>query len=226
MKYSNKIRSLFCKLIVIVFVPFIYNTNGVARNQPKSISKIEAYLQTLQQVALPFEQKDKSGVISKGILLIKKPYLFRANYEAPHPLAIVGTKNYVSVYDYELEELSRIDAKDNIFKFLLEDKISISSNLNILEYQEENNIIRLLVSHKDTDQRARIEFFTKPIKLLSLEIPEDGNDFRRNTIQISFQDPRQMQKHLPELFSFKNPAVYGRPKHYSTKDILKIARVR
>ena len=83
-----------------------------------TIAKFKEYIRDIQSIAVDFTQEDSHGNKASGKLLINKPFKFRCNYYSPFPLLIIGNKNYVSVYDYEMENISRIDTKDNVFNFL------------------------------------------------------------------------------------------------------------
>ena len=62
------------------------------------------------------------------MLIIDKPYKFRCNYYEPFPIVIIGNKNYVSVYDYEMEHLAGL-RQMKIFNFLLLDKVNLTISL-------------------------------------------------------------------------------------------------
>jgi outer membrane lipoprotein-sorting protein len=79
--------------------------------------EIKSYISSIKSIAVEFIQEDSTGRLAEGMLIIDKPYKFRCNYYEPFPIVIVGNKNYVSVYDYEMGHLSRIKANENIFNF-------------------------------------------------------------------------------------------------------------
>ncbi|MDX1924163.1 MAG: outer-membrane lipoprotein carrier protein LolA [Rickettsiaceae bacterium] len=208
---------------IITFLGFMSNDSfAIKKCEQNSILQIESYLKSISSHAITFEQIESDQTLHTGVLLIKKPDIFRANYDSPHPLVIVGSKNFVSLYDYELDELSRVEAKDNIFKFLLEKDLSIQKNINIQTCQEDKQFLALTLSHAQTQQIAKVIFKKSPFALHELVTPEDGVNFEKNVIIIRFGKVYNMSKYLPELFTLKNPKVYGPPKRYKSDQIIKM----
>ena len=95
--------------------------------------EIKSYISSIKSIAVEFIQEDSTGRLAEGMLIIDKPYKFRCNYYEPFPIVIVGNKNYVSVYDYEMGQLSRIKANENIFNFFLVDKVSFDNKFSTLK---------------------------------------------------------------------------------------------
>jgi outer membrane lipoprotein-sorting protein len=192
--------------------------NKVCKSE--SIKQIESYISSLTKVALPFTQIHEGDENVKGLLLIEKPLKFRVNYDKPHPFVIAGGKNFVSVYDYSLDELSRIDAKDNMFRFLLEFDTKIEKNVKILgcEYHASNLIIELL--HLETEQKAKITFLPNPAKIKNLIIPDDGNNYDKGFVKMEFTDALFVNNIPAEFFILKEPKIYGKPKRFSSLEIL------
>ncbi|MDX1917092.1 MAG: outer-membrane lipoprotein carrier protein LolA [Rickettsiaceae bacterium] len=222
MKYSNK-NLLSFSIALMIFCSFCFSSANCAKPKEQTIiNKIQEYLGSLNRVGINFTQRDSTGTIHQGILLIQKPNLFRANYDAPHPILIVGTKNFISIYDYELNEASRIDPKDNIFKFLLDEDITISSKLDIISIKENTKDVTLVLNHKDTEQKARISFSLNPITIAFLEVPDDGENFTKGVTRVVFDRPRQITGDTKSLFTIKNPEVYGAPPRLSREKISKI----
>ena len=129
-----------------------------AASEKEIVNNIKSYIQNIQSVAINFDQSDTQGTKASGILVINKPYKFRVNYFKPFPLLIVGNKNYVSVYDYEMENLSRISAEENIFNFLLIDQINFDNQFEIISAKEENGCYKLELSHLDSGKISEILF--------------------------------------------------------------------
>ena len=71
---------------------------------------------------------------------------------------IIGNKNYVSVYDYEMENLSRIKASENIFNFLLLDKITFDDEFEILLAKEQGQHYIIKLRHNGLNKISEIAF--------------------------------------------------------------------
>ena len=131
-KFSN--QSIINFIIILLMVCKL--NFAFAASEKEIVDNIKYYIQNIQSVAINFDQSDTQGTKASGILVINKPYKFRVNYFKPFPLLIVGNKNYVSVYDYEMENLSRISAEENIFNFLLIDQINFDNQFEVLSAKE------------------------------------------------------------------------------------------
>ena len=153
-KFSN--QSIINFIIILLMVCKL--NFAFAASEKEIVDNIKSYIQNIQSVAINFDQSDTQGTKASGILVINKPYKFRVNYFKPFPLLIVGNKNYVSVYDYEMENLSRISAEENIFNFLLIDQINFDNQFEIISAKEENGCYKLELSHLDSGKISEILF--------------------------------------------------------------------
>ena len=130
---THKFRNQsFVNLIILLLIIFRINF-AFASTEDQIIENIKSSIQNIQSVAISFEQSDSKGTKATGVLVINKPHKFRVNYFKPFPLLIVGNKSYVSVYDDEMENLSRISAEENIFNFLLIDKINFDDQFEVVK---------------------------------------------------------------------------------------------
>jgi len=168
--------------------------------------EVKAYISNIKSVALEFEQTDNRGNKASGMLIIDKPYKFRCNYYAPFPLLIIGNKNYVSVYDYEMEHLSRIKANENIFYFLLVDQINFDQEFDIISAKEQNNKYIIKLNHPDLNRESQIEFDKVTKQLISLKIFEDNN-----IITVDFIKTQKIRDVAGSLFIIQDPDIFGLP---------------
>ncbi len=209
-------------LFIVIFNSLPAFADGVC--SAVELRRIDEYLNKLDKVAIKFTQisTDDTGAEASGLLLIQKPSRFRINYDLPHPLLIVGTKNFISIYDYDLDELSRVDSSDNVFKFLLELNVSIQKSVAIEKCYSMENSFELLVKHKGTDQKAVIIFDKHPMKLKEMSIPNDGNDITKGAVIIDLQEYFYYTKPLGrDMFSMKDVKIFGSLKRYTSDEILK-----
>lgn len=213
---------LLRNLIVFAYCLFLpIFAYGSSHCPQEFTNKIETYLNSISKTAITFEQISSDDLNQKGLLLIEKPLKFRLNYDLPHPLVIIGGKNFLSQYDYEIEESSRVDVNDNPIKFLLELNVSLEDTVKIVECTDYQDNLELSLIHKATEQKAKISFSKEPFKLYSLIIPDDGNNFDKGKIEILFGKIYNIKSFKSELFTLKNPKVFGPPVRLSSKEILK-----
>ena len=110
-----------CKVVLIIYA--LLSISYALPPDNNAIAKFKEYIRGIQSIAVDFTQEDSHGNKAGGKLLINKPFKFRCNYYSPFPLIIMGNKNYVSVYDYDMQHVSRIKAEENIFNFLFHNLI-------------------------------------------------------------------------------------------------------
>lgn len=179
-------------------------------------AEVKSYITNIKSIAVEFKQSDSNGQVARGMLLIDKPYKFRCNYYEPFPIVIIGNKNYVSVYDYEMENLSRIKADENIFNFLLVDKVNFDNEFEILSSQEqgENYVIKL--KHLGLGKVSEIAFDKKSKQIKEMKIFEENN-----IIILVFEKALAIHSIAKDLFIIQNPNVFGPPARLSKQQLQK-----
>lgn len=168
--------------------------------------EIKSYIVNIKSVALPFKQEDSTGRAAEGMLIINKPYKFRCNYYEPFPIVIVGNKNYISVYDYEMGHLSRIKAEENIFNFLLVDKINFDNQFEILSASEKGNSYILRLKNSELNKESEIWFDKVTKNIQKMQIFEENN-----TVTLTFGNAMQIVEVSNDLFTMKDPDLFGQP---------------
>ncbi|RYE06624.1 MAG: outer membrane lipoprotein carrier protein LolA [Rickettsiaceae bacterium] len=181
----------------------------------KNILQFKSYLKNLDSIAADFTQNDSHDLKAKGKLLISKPYKFRCNYYPPFPLLIVGNTNFVSVYDYDMEQLSRIKTEENVFNFLLIDGAEIDKNIDFESFEIDEYIFKATFYHAPSARRSSITFDNLG-KLKSLVIYEDGN-----YITINFEEIKQVVNFQEDLFTIRDPNNFDAPKRLKKDELEK-----
>ncbi len=222
MRYFN-FTSHLCLLIIIIIstkINIVFASDFVEQkntDQAKIIKNIKSYIEKIKIMAIDFEQIDSHGSKAKGILIIDKPYKFRINYFKPFPLLIVGNKNYVSVYDYEMKNLSRIGEEENVFRFLLLEEVDFAKRFEIISAKEDNNYASLKMNHHNSGRIITIKFDKKTQIIDRMDITEENN----NTI-IKFGQMKKLKKANENLFILQDPQIFGEPKYLDKAALEKI----
>ena len=194
------------RLILLYIISLILLNSSYAEvPDSKVINKFKIYLKEIKSLAVDFTQTDSKGYVTTGKLLINKPYKFRCNYYPPFPLVIIGNKNYVSVYDYDMKNLSRMKSTDNIFNFLLTDS-DFDKHFQIESAQENANYIIVKFYHDVSERSSQITFDKTTNQIHSIEVFEDNN-----IINIVFDKVLKVQRFNEDLFHIRNPDVFGPP---------------
>lgn len=200
------------KLLIIIFLLTITHVNAVVRIDPEVIQTIQNYLKTIDNLVINFTQTSLNEKTVHGKLLISKPYKFRCNYYTPYPLLIVGNKTYISIYDYQMNTLSRTTASENFLYILVSQKPDFSM---IHQATKKNDEFLLGLIDQETSNYITFIFSNKPeLKNITVDQP-DGN-----IIKIDFYNHKRAKKIDNKLFSIHNPNVFG-PIEYLDEKTLK-----
>lgn len=216
-----KLRNFFIALLFITQIfSFSVFADGVCR--PDMTKRVIDYIKSLDNIAIEFEQKTQNST-AQGLLIIKKPYNFRVNYDIPYPLMIAGGKNAVYVYDYDLDSISHIDRSDNVFDIILSSTEDIGQNFTILNCDEVSNILNIDIQMNKTHNKFMIIFDQYDNNILSFIIPTDENNkSNSDDITINFINMFNLNKVPETLFVVHDTKIYGKPSRFSNYDLLKL----
>ena len=207
-------------MLVRLFLFLCLITIGIHKSYAKDdsdLSIITEYIHNLKSVDMDFIQRDSRGEEAKGKILLVKPYQFRCNYYAPYPLRVLGNTSEVVLYDYALEQTTRIDRKDNLFNFLLADEKEWKKNFRLENLTKESGRLLFKLYHYPTERTISIILQQKPLILTHIIIDEpDGN-----IIEVEVDNILKISNVEKELFSLPNPDVFGIPKRLSKNEIEK-----
>jgi outer membrane lipoprotein-sorting protein len=213
---THKFRNQsFVNLIILLLI--IFRINFVfASTEDQIIENIKSSIQNIQSVAISFGQSDSKGTKATGVLVINKPHKFRVNYFKPFPLLIVGNKSYVSVYDDEMENLSRISAEENIFNFLLVDRINFDDQFEVISAKETTGHYQLKLNHLDSGKTSEIVFNKNTKNIEMMEIVEENN-----VIKLKFGATKKLSKINNKLFILQDPDIFGKPEYLDQEHLEK-----
>ena len=206
----------YFKLIFILLFSFNIYASQLNNAQTEILNEVEEYLKTLQNVSFDIKQTDNNKNIHHGALFISKPNNFRWNYYEPYPLLIVGNSSFVTIYDYEMKQATNISASENIFAFLVNDT-KINEDFEILDIYSSNSQYNIIIKHKEFDKKAHLVFSNKPLKIRNISII----DVDLSNINIEFSNCKNVSFINKELFTIKNPDIFGEPKRYNKNEIEK-----
>jgi outer membrane lipoprotein-sorting protein len=178
-----------------------------AENTNDLIQKIQQNLKKLDKVAIEFSQTDKNNNVAEGKLLIQKPSFFRCNYYPPYPLLIVGGKKYISMYDYSLETISYVSARDNIMNLLFSGDFSRS--FKIIDVVEMSKYVAFKLIYTEKEQPLEVFFDNKSFNLVRIVFIE----LDEPSIVIDFAQPVMVKSFKKQLFEIRDPKIFNAPAH-------------
>lgn len=188
--------------------------------QDTDLDKLKLALQktsSLEKQYISFEQTNPDGSSTRGALVILNKNNFRWNYFPPYPLVIIGSSKYVSMYDYAMEQLSRIDRAESPIDFLFDNHQAFLKHFEILEIHLNNNQLSVKALDKEYGKKILISYDGSNMTLKELKITElDGT-----LTKIKFMPYKQFKSADSELFKLKSPKIFGVPARLDEPALLK-----
>ena len=116
----------------------------------KAILKADDFLSSAQTMVGDFEQKGQDGRVSQGKVYIQKPGKLRFEYAAPAALEVIADGSNVAVTDRRLKTTNSYPIGQTPLKFLLQDKIDLKSDTQILNVLKTPDAIMILLDDRTT----------------------------------------------------------------------------
>lgn len=143
----NKLRSIYIFLIFLSII-FLYQLSS-AQNQ-EIIKEVEKHLNQIKTAKAQFKQiGPEKGMERTGFFYIEKPGKLKWEYLNPKKITVISDNNKVSYYDYEMEELTKIDQDHTLARLLTTHNISLKKMVNIISIIEKKNSVEVIASKKE-----------------------------------------------------------------------------
>lgn len=209
-------------LLTAPYLSFARNNNSTHKMQQinQEVVKIAKDILTeSNKFIIDFLQSDSNGKEAKGILLVEKPYKFRINYFPPFPLLIVGNKNYVSIYDYDMETINLVKRNEFFSHILSLDGNDFDREFLIEEAFRKNEKIIIRMECIKSGFLSEV-IFNEESRYIEKIALIDGE----NITNIFFSNMEKINHFNDSLFSLKNPDFFGKPSRLSKKQIKKMLK--
>jgi outer membrane lipoprotein-sorting protein len=176
-----------------------------------TLTRVENYLTDMKTIVADFTQIAPDGTLASGKFFLKRPKQMRWQYAPPTPILMVTRGNYLTYYDYELDQVSDIPLDDTLLGFLSKKEISFSDEMvEITEVTSIDEEVRISLIKKDAPEEGKLvlEFSDSPLKLENFII----TDTTGQTTTVSLQNSRFNIDLDDEVFDFRDPRIGGRKK--------------
>lgn len=114
-----------------------------------TLSRVNAYFNTLSNVTANFEQTGPDGSRAVGKLYLSRPGKIRFQYAPPSPLEIVSDGSSVSVKNRKLATQELWPLSQTPLRFLLQDNIDLLKNGNVLGVYQEPEMVSVVLEEKN-----------------------------------------------------------------------------
>lgn len=164
-----------------------------------AIAKADKFLTSAQTMVGDFVQNGQDGKQSEGKIYIQKPGKLRFEYAAPSNLEVIADGSNVDVHDRKLNTHNTYSIGNTPLKFLLEQKIDLKAQVEILNVLKTADYVMILLDDRTTfggTSRIRLIFDAKTYELKQWQVRDpQGYETLVTLYNVDFN-----QKPDPKLF--------------------------
>lgn len=164
-----------------------------------AIAKADKFLTSAQTMVGDFVQNGQDGKQSEGKIYIQKPGKLRFEYAAPSNLEVIADGSNVDVHDRKLNTHNTYSIGNTPLKFLLEQKIDLKAEVEILNVLKTPDYVMILLDDRTTfggTSRIRLIFDAKTYELKQWQVRDpQGYETLVTLYNVDFK-----QKPDPKLF--------------------------
>ena len=117
-------------------------------NQKAALSKINSYFNSIRTMQGRFIQFGPNGEQSEGVFFISRPGKIRFNYSPPVKMDVVSDGNQVAIRDNKLRTQDLYPLKRTPLRYLLADRIDLTSSNIVRKLIEEPDLISLVLEQE------------------------------------------------------------------------------
>lgn len=172
------------------------------------VRRMERYLNTITSLKARFVQVTEDGRYSEGKLYFQRPDKIRFEYAPPVPILIVANYDWVTYWDAELRQASKIPLSSTPLWILAREKISLSDKLTVTGVHRDAGVVRIGMVQTDDPDAGHVvmTFSMTPTSLRKWSI----TDTQGTTINVALFNAEKNVAIDPELFEFQDPTFLER----------------
>ena len=137
---KTQIRSLAAGAVLTAFATAPAAAQGIAAEltpqQSVSLSRIEAYLETLTTAEARFTQVTDAEGVARGTFYISRPGRMRIEYDPPIPYLYIANGTWLTFYDTELEQRTDVPVGSTLADFVVREDISFTDEVTVTAFHE------------------------------------------------------------------------------------------
>jgi outer membrane lipoprotein-sorting protein len=204
-------------LIVIAWAAVAMADSSATIEQDTSqrlVSQVEAALNGITTMTADFEQITEDGDISHGTFYLQRPGRFRWQYKPPHPLLIVANRSLVTVYDYELKQMSHSSGENHLTALLARQHIQLGDDLMVIKCVAHLGQVLVTLESRKHPEEGQLTLILQQYPM----VLEGFNmlDRTKKMTRVRFSHVQTGIPLVSELFIIKDPNLFGAP-HRSSK---------
>lgn len=186
-------------------IPPLYS-GGVDR---ADLERIEAYLNSFQNVSGQFRQSASTGEVAQGDLYLERPGKLRIEYKPPTPVIMISNGTILMYYDRDLDQFSHIPLQLSPASILLEERIDLDGEIiDVINFGRFENSLTLTVARHENPEEGAVTliFEDGPLRLTKWTVI-DAQGIRTT---VSLRNLKFDTALDPELFELFNPRFRDR----------------
>lgn len=178
MKTLSRIAaSLFCSLALLATPAAAAKKADIptqelklSAEQKALVTKVEAYLTSLDTIVADFMQVAPDGSLVGGKFYLQRPGRMRWQYNPPTPILMISDGRSLIFHDYELDQTSYIPLEDTLAGFLARKDMRFGGDVVITAVEEGPGSLRLSMVQKakPKDGSLTLELSTQPMQLRNM----------------------------------------------------------
>jgi len=177
-----------------------------ALTTPEIVQKVNAYLNGVSHFQANFTQLNADGRTYTGELYVSRPGKLRFEYDPPSPLEIVSDGTTVVLRNRKLATQDVYGIWQTPLKFLLKDKLDLSTDLKVLKGTQECDLLSLTVEDRNTvagTSRIKLILNAEPMLLRQWAITDSNGS--ETIVQVANLDPSKRPD--PGLFQIDTTRI-------------------
>lgn len=123
------------------------------------INDVNAYFNAITHMKANFEQTDAQNQVAKGELFVRRPGRFRFVYAPPSRLVILSDGQYLSIEDYDLEQVERYSLSSTPFRILLAETVDLIRDSQITNIERAAPYVSLTLVDRAEEGSGRLKLF-------------------------------------------------------------------
>ena len=195
---------MYVSAVMALVLVFTVNANAFADTARAAFERYQSGFTTLQAafVQSVFSEDGSSLDVSAGQVYLRRPDLFRWDYQTPYVQSIIADGETIWIYDEDLEQATRKpvgDSPQQTPMLLLSSDIDPDAHFVVAELGEYDGLQWLGMTPKDVDEQyagMRLGFDAQGLRVMEL------SDNLGQVTQLKFDAEQRDRELPPDWFQF------------------------
>lgn len=185
------------------------STAALPPPERETVTRIEAWLQSVTTLRARFTQLAPDGRMSTGRVFLHRPGRLRFDYDPPSRVQLIATDWRLIFVDWAARQVNVLPLSQTPLAFLLDERVRLSGELEVRSVQRRAGEIALEVVRAEEPDQGRVVmvFAEQPIELRRWAV----TDPQGLTTTVLIEEPEYGVPLDPALFRFKDPQIFGWP---------------